>query len=388
MYESGWGSATFGHAELTGATGASSVGESDLGSPYPQVGLAFIQPDDLQHVHVLEGQVLRPWIQPADLQHAHPLESTVVRVFIVPNGLQHAHTLAQTFAVDIVPEDLSHVHELEQTWFVNLVPEDLQHGHTIDGLRTLLLYGQLRGETFTVSESEPTRIRKEIDLVELMRRQGEDVGYTGLRGTWFALLLELRDVVGAGHVDVLGFELEYEPVRETQPELTYQPVDMAEVTRQLPETLYFGAGNEVGQFGTARNDLSAQVEALLESKPVPVAGVGGEAIFTNLYLAFTRANPTDLPVNVELLVDGTAHEVETLTLEGVSHPKTEIREVPLQIPYSRNGVPQGRRHPRGYEAAYRLDTDGQLPDGDVVFEGAALEYEAVQEAEEGVVARG
>lgn len=239
---------------------------------------------------------------------------------------------------------------------------------------------ELTTEAEVFTRPEPNTQQTETLEVEL----GRSLSSTrpGLRGTWFRTLLELQETAGrAGFIAVDGIELEWEPVREHTAGLTFHQESLQ--TPNLPRVarFMFGAGDAVGEFGTARDDLGSEVEAILHSNPVGPAGSGGEAIFTNLYLALTRANPTDLPLNVQAIVDETAYTVATLTLEGVTDPVLEVVEVPLTTDILRGGVPVGRRHLRGSWCEIELDTDGLLPDGDIIFETAELEWEPVQESE-------
>lgn len=207
----------------------------------------------------------------------------------------------------------------------------------------------------------------------------------GLRGTWIRTLVEVVETLSAGgYVSIDGIEYEWEPVRESLPELTFHQESLSPASPNTVTPFYFGVGDSLGRFGGSRNDLGTAVSARAESNLLAPAGSLGECLFTNLYLALTRANASDLPLDVTAIVDEVEHSLPTITLSGVADPVLEVIEVPLTDAYVRDAIERSRHHLRGTWFGLRLDTSGLLPDGDVIFEGAELAYEVVQESEEAV----
>ena len=253
---------------------------------------------------------------------------------------------------------------------------------TVEGEAQVTLTPIIDGEELTGEAASRTYIAAgQRTLTPEMELGRGSSGRRHLRGTWFRLKVELEQTENSGYVSLDALEIEFEPVRETTEALTFHQENLQPAALSLPTRFYFGASNTVGRFGASRDDMGAAVELIASSNPLAPAGTGQEAIFRNLYLALTRANPSDVPLNVEAVVDETRYTVATRTLEGVAGPKLELLEIPLTTAIMRSGSPVGRRHLRGTWCEFRLDTDGTLPDGDLVLEAAGLEFEPVQESE-------
>lgn len=263
----------------------------------------------------------------------------------------------------------------------------LEYGSGAEVTVTPILDGDfLDGEavTFIVGDADQERTRHEVALTRPKDSGGAESSRQGLRGTWIAALVEVKDVLGTGNqVSVEGVSVRWEPARESKPAVDYapeplDPVDLTNATR-----FFFGlqGRNDIGLYGSGRDDLGDAIEVLARPNPVAPAGADGECLFARLYLAITRNNPTDLDLEVTPIVDDVAYEGETITLAGVSGPTTAVHEIGLSRPLSVDGAERSRAGLRGTWFEYEAKTVGAIPDGDVVLEAAGLEFEALRESE-------
>lgn len=205
----------------------------------------------------------------------------------------------------------------------------------------------------------------------------------GLRGTWFTFELIGEDLSESGGDLILEhWEPEFEIVRESHPGRNYQAEPLTSTNPFTPGVFVFGArdGNSLFQAGEGFDDAGADITGHARPNEVAPAGPGGECVFTNLYIAFTRANTSEAVLEITPYLDGAALAPYTLTLPAVASATTEVQEVPLSIGRRSDGREVSRRHPRGTWFTFEVDTVGGLPAERFTFEGSTVEYEVVRES--------
>ncbi len=159
------------------------------------------------------------------------------------------------------------------------------------------------------------------------------------------------------------------------------------MTLQLPSRTrtvfwFLGTDGELALGASGVDDLGAVVDARAETNAYAPAGIGGEAIYTNVYMALMRDCTTDVTLQFTPIVDGTELAAIELTIPGVASPIRSTYEIGLAIPYPSAADPQIHTAPRGQWIQLRVETDGGLPDGRFVIEGLELEFEVVTEGQE------
>lgn len=247
----------------------------------------------------------------------------------------------------------------------------------LDGRRVTTLQRTLELDV----EAEPRRERYEIPLAEPYEVGGIEELRTALRGTWFQVQVEVtQESPSETGVVVEGVELEQEVVRESHPGVGYVVESLEAVATERPALWFLGVGGAIFEGDVGADDDGTPITARIETAHVAFGGTGGEVVFHNLYLAVTRANASDVDLTVTPLVDGEAQEVETVTLEGVADPVTEVHEVPVMQAHSPEGTELLRHAPRGTWFAARIETEA--PGDTVILEGMSVERELVRESEE------
>lgn len=218
----------------------------------------------------------------------------------------------------------------------------------------------------------------EIALKQPFERGGEEQWRYGLRGTWLTADLEnLALSERSGFVELENVDVEVERVRENLQNRSFATLPLDDEPTPDPG-FYLGASgaDNLYEFGPGTDDAGTDITPRFRSNRIAPAGDDAEHIFTNLYLAFTRNNPTDLTIEVVGIVDGEELTTDTITLPGTESPVTDAHEVPLHVP--RDGTSQGA--PRGVYFQYELRAASPLPDGRVVLESAEVEAEQVRES--------
>lgn len=211
---------------------------------------------------------------------------------------------------------------------------------------------------------------------------GAAVQRQGLRGTWFTFRLTGRDISQlCGVIEILeGTEIEYEVVREGLPHRDFSIGELVAVERERFSRFYFGEqGTDLFLFGSGRDDAAVPVDLFAQTNKVAPAGVGGECIFTNLYLIITHSGSSPYTLLVTPILDNDELMQLAVTVPGVSKPTVaEVFEIGLSETFA--GVLT--HAPRGVWFSFKVEGDGTLPDGDLIIEGASLEYEVVRETQE------
>lgn len=215
---------------------------------------------------------------------------------------------------------------------------------------------------------------------------GAPVTTAALRGTWFQVQIEAYS--GECEIDLTlhGVDLETEPVRESHPDRTYLALDVQDTAEPRSIVLYLGerAGGGIFETEQGSQDDGSNFTHLVESAPVAPRGVGGECVFTNLYIQLTRRNTSAVTLLVTPIVDEVAQEQRTLTLAGVS-ADTRLREsieVSLFQKFTLDSLERETYVPRGTWFQVQLEiVDSDAPDL-VTLDGVELEVEPVRESEE------
>lgn len=144
---------------------------------------------------------------------------------------------------------------------------------------------------------------------------------------------------------------------------------------------FLGADGELALGASGVDDLGATLDALAETNAYAPAGIGGEAMFTNVYMSLFRDCTEDVTLIFTLIVDGVEEDPINLTIPGVASPARSVYEIGLSKPYPSAADPQILTAPRGQWVQLRVETSGGLPDGRFVIEGLELEREIVTEGQ-------
>lgn len=141
--------------------------------------------------------------------------------------------------------------------------------------------------------------------------------------------------------------------------------------------------------GVGYIDDDVNYELLGRSEPWAPAGVGGEAIFTMLYVT-TRHYDLNVSLFITTFIDGVAlAEVKRIDLVGVALSKGEQRvtEVGLSVAHSPAGVELLRYSPRGTWISVQVETrigTGAGTASRQIVDGIECEYEVVRETKEAI----
>lgn len=147
-------------------------------------------------------------------------------------------------------------------------------------------------------------------------------------------------------------------------------------------SLYLGSasgGAVLYRMGEGRVDGSVPVSGVARPRSLAPAGIGGECMFTNLYVSITHA--AGGVVRVTAVVDHEEAEESTdIVLEATgSRSQTTVREIALSYPYRVGGVERSRHAPRGTWISAKVETVGPVTDGELEIDGIEVEYEVVRE---------
>jgi hypothetical protein len=152
-----------------------------------------------------------------------------------------------------------------------------------------------------------------------------------------------------------------------------------------------GGGNAIYRAdATASDDAGVAFDIRARSDRLYPAGLGGEALFTVLWLTVTTAITPAVPANtVDLIVtpylDGVALEAQTFTITGpTAGAQTRLTrkyEFGLSVPYLDVYLTeQFRVGARGACFEVQVETDGGLMPGELIALGVDVEYEVVRES--------
>lgn len=232
--------------------------------------------------------------------------------------------------------------------------------------------------------------RFEIDLTRGYDQNGTERFRYGLRGSYFQVEICVTDISGTGRIEIDGIELMYTPAREThtwaRPFYGELEVD---IQPDINPGYFFGTetddvGAAIYELATNDRDFGRELRVRLQPRAVAPFGTAMEAWFRTLYICVTRSNTTDGQLKVTPIIDGTELEAEYVTLTGTTQPKTEVLEVPLKIRYPSSTLERSTYGIRGLWFTYRIETVGGRPDGELSFDGCAVEAIPSRETEPGV----
>lgn len=130
------------------------------------------------------------------------------------------------------------------------------------------------------------------------------------------------------------------------------------------------------------DDLGTDIELVARTNAYAPYGVGGEGIFTNLYLTLFRSNDADLELSVVPIVDGVEQDAIQLIRPAVAEPTREVLEIGLATYYPSAADPQIANAMRGTWFQTEIRSVGTLPAGRLIIEAVELEHEVVTEGKQ------
>jgi len=231
---------------------------------------------------------------------------------------------------------------------------------------------------------QPTRV--EMPWTQPHPLSGSEKQRRGVRCQHFTVRIEVADICGSG-MSIAGIEHEIEPVRERlghSSEFTEWALDESP---WVPGTrLMLGArSSRVIHAWTSASEDDSGTDFGWRVKPewVAPAGIGGEAIFTNVYLVVSHLNEEARSITVTPHVDGEAQQPRVVTLPAATEFTTEVFEVAIQQPYPSVVSERQRYAPRG--CWFTAEITGAREDQEtIVLEGMEVEFETVRETQEPV----
>lgn len=138
------------------------------------------------------------------------------------------------------------------------------------------------------------------------------------------------------------------------------------------------------------DDLGELIELVALSNEYAPAGIGGEAIFTNVYITLLRSNTEELTLLLTPYVDGVAEPEIEIVRPPAASPLREVLEIGLVRYYPSAADPQIATAMRGtwFQADLRTPQAESLfpesllpmgPGGRFIVEGWEIEHEIVTE---------
>jgi hypothetical protein len=154
-------------------------------------------------------------------------------------------------------------------------------------------------------------------------------------------------------------------------------------TRDVTVYWYLGTDDELALGGQEDDDdLGTDIELVAHTNEYTPAGVGGEAMWTNLYVSFRRSNATDLTLRFTPYLDGEADDSIDVVLEGVATPTRHLVEIGLADYYPSAADPQIATALRSTTFSLEIRSVGTVPAGRLIIDGIELEWEPVTEGKE------
>lgn len=150
-------------------------------------------------------------------------------------------------------------------------------------------------------------------------------------------------------------------------------------------TLYVGlaADPQLCQAGQGFDDAGAPYNLVARTDRVALAGVGGECVFSALYLVVEHQG-TAVELRVTPLVDGVPVSQTTILLPAAAQRTTDAYEIGLSVPVIDGlGNEVSRTAPRGTWLQVQVET---IADGATEalswlrIDGPEIEYDVVQES--------
>ena len=144
--------------------------------------------------------------------------------------------------------------------------------------------------------------------------------------------------------------------------------------------LFFGARDAAVMYRAEEDadDNGAAFPVRLRPRPIAPAGVGGECVFTRLFVTLTHTaggNVRVIPIVDGREVPGSGLVIELSELE---QPETRVEEIVLFEPLLVGGMEYSRQHLRGTFFTVEIATEGPLTDGLLSFDGLEIEYAVVR----------
>lgn len=233
--------------------------------------------------------------------------------------------------------------------------------------------GERIRERFEIPFSDPTR---DGSAEERARR--------GVRGRWVSCLIDFRDIFACGPLVIDGVEVEYTQVSESLPTLGFTAENLQMEDRPRPARPFFGAVDLL-EAETGLEDDGEPIQFRVQANPIAPSGIGGEAVFHDVYLTITRSNPTEVVLLVTPVVDGLDLPEVELPLPGVEDPVTEAHEIGLALPILDSlGMQRGTRAVRGVWMSVRIELDApaEWTAGRLIIEGVEVSATTATESEE------
>lgn len=206
----------------------------------------------------------------------------------------------------------------------------------------------------------------------------------GIVGTWFTVEIEVLDVFGCGRLTIAGIEVEYSVFTQSIIGQTFTGESQTAPLSTRGDPWFFaGTGPNLNRGDSGTDDAGTDIAFLALTNEVAPAGIGGECIFEEVFVALTRFNANTWNLTITPIVDGVELESQTITLAGVANPVTEIINLGLSQPYLVDGVEESRTFPRGAWIALKY-TSTDAPDREVTFEEPEVAFEVLTESLEAV----
>lgn len=222
----------------------------------------------------------------------------------------------------------------------------------------------------------------EISLADSLTADLVEQLLYGLRGTMIVFRVTC-DNAADEFLRIHSLQLRTETLRETQPGITYAVLDEMDLEPFNSTQLYLCGAGTILLVDSGSDDDGEAFNARWESMEYAVAGAGGEAIYTAVYIPILRVNPSAFSLRVTPVVDGADQDSTLLAFAATTAPLLEVVEVILATSHKDvDGSEWGRSAMRGTWFNLRLATEGGRPAGELRMLKPVLEYEVVRESKE------
>jgi len=160
--------------------------------------------------------------------------------------------------------------------------------------------------------------------------------------------------------------------------------DLTLPDRELKTFWYLGVDGQLAQGSDGNEDLGDAIEFVALSNAYAPAGIGGEAVFKNVYLSIFRDNTEDVLLEITPIIDEVEQDPIDLTLVGIASAARSVYELGLAVYYPSTADPQIATAQRGTWFQLEIRSVGAPEsigrvDGRIVMEGLELEYEVERE---------